>query len=153
MGAMEENLGFVVTDVARLMRKRFDMHARALGITGPQWRVLLLIARQPGLKQGGIAEILDVEPITTCRMVDRLEQAGLVERRRDPEDRRAWRLFLTGSATPLIDSLHGYGTLVVEQALRGMTDTERDALMQLLSRVRDNLGEDPVLHQRSVIHG
>ncbi len=153
MAAMEENLGFIVTDVARLMRKRFDMHARALGITGPQWRVLLLIERQPGLKQGGIAEILDVEPITTCRMVDRLEQAGLVERRRDPDDRRAWQLYLTDSATPLIDSLHGYGTLVAEQALGQLTDSEKDVLMRLLRRVRDNLGEDAGLQQRSVSHG
>lgn len=150
---MEQNLGFIITDVARLLRKRFDSYARDLAITGPQWRVLLLIARNPGLKQGGIAEMLDVEPITTCRMVDRLEQAGLVERRRDPDDRRAWRLFLTDSATPLIESLHGYGTLVTGDALRSLTDNERDVLMQLLMRVRDNLGEDPVSHQRSVSHG
>lgn len=150
---MEDNFGFIVTDVARLLRKRFDTYARDLAITGPQWRLLLVLARKPGLKQAGVAELLDVEPITTCRMVDRLEQAGLVERRRDPDDRRAWRLFLTDLATPLIESLHGHSALAVDDALRHLTDTEKDVLTRLLARVRDNLGEGMVLNQRSVSHG
>lgn len=150
---MEDNFGFIVSDIARQLRKRFDAYARDLAITGPQWRVLLLIERNPGLKQAKVAELLDVEPITTCRMVDRLEQAGLVERRRDPDDRRAWRLFLTDLTAPLIDSLRGYGTLLADDALGEMTDNEKKVLMQLLRRIRDNLGEGMVLHQRSVSHG
>lgn len=150
---MEDNFGFIVADIARQLRKRFDAYARDLAITGPQWRVLFLIERNPGLKQAAVAELLDVEPITTCRMVDRLEQAGLVERRRDPDDRRAWRLFLTDLTAPLIDSLHGYGRLLADDALGELTDNEKEVLMRLLRRVRDNLGEGTVLHQRSVSHG
>lgn len=150
---MIETFGFVATDVARLLRKRFDAAARDMGVTGPQWRMLLLIARNPGIRQAGLAEMLDVEPITTCRMVDRLEQAELVERRRDPEDRRAWQLFLTSTATPLIEALQDCGALLVDRALRDLHDDEKTILMGLMTRVRDNLGDDPVVSQRSGSHG
>lgn len=150
---MTDHIGFLVSDVARLLRKRLDAQTRDLAVTGAQWRVLILIARNPGVRQAVVAEMLDVEPITTCRMVDRLEQAGMVERRRDPEDRRAWRLFLTDAATPLLDSLHERGTVLINDALNSLTTEEQDTLGRLLARVRDNLGEEPLSDQRSASHG
>ena len=106
MHAMTETLGFLMSDVSRLMRRRFDERARTSGATGPQWRTLKILERREGLNQGQLAEMLEVEPITACRMIDRLEEAGLVERRRDPADRRAWRIFLTDKARPVLSDLH-----------------------------------------------
>ncbi|MBB6124526.1 MarR family winged helix-turn-helix transcriptional regulator [Sphingobium subterraneum] len=140
---MEQNLGFLTNDIARLMRKRFDMLTRHLGITGPQWRALLIIARNPGISQGGVADYLDVEPITTCRMIDRLEQADFVERRRHPDDRRAWQLHLTPQAEPLVDSLKTHATRITDTAQAGFSAEEMDLLTNLLVRMRDNLSQSP----------
>ena len=84
---MKDSIGFLISDVSRLLRRRFDERARLIGVTRPQWRALTALSRQEGMQQGALAELLEVEPITLCRMVDRLEEAGLVERRRDPADR------------------------------------------------------------------
>jgi DNA-binding MarR family transcriptional regulator len=92
---MSDSLGFLISDVSRLMRRRFDERARLIGVTRAQWRTLTTLSRHEGINQGGMADLLEVEPITLCRMIDRLEEANLVERRRDPGDRRAWLIFLT----------------------------------------------------------
>ena len=88
---MSEDLGFLIGDTARLMRRAFDERVRTKGITRPQWRVLGLLNRFGGSTQVVLAEMMDVEPITLGRMIDRMQDAGLVERRADPSDRRAWR--------------------------------------------------------------
>lgn len=95
---MDENIGTMLAQVSRLFRRRFDERVRDIGVTRPQWQVLSLLTENAGINQGGLAELLEVEPITLGRMIDRLQDAGLVERRVDPADRRAWRLFLTGHA-------------------------------------------------------
>jgi DNA-binding MarR family transcriptional regulator len=137
------HIAFTIVDVARLYRRRFDERTRHLGITGPQMRALVNIMRTPGVNQGGLAYRLDVEPITTCRMVDRLEQAGLVERRRDPQDRRAWQLFLTKDAEPLAKQLQEIGQSVLDESLAGVTPDELEAAISVLYRVRDNLSNLP----------
>ena len=139
---MKEHLGFYLGDIGRLMRKHFDEAARDLGVTGAQWRVLINLHRAPGLNQGQIAERLEVEPITTCRMIDRLEQAGLVERRRDPADRRAWQIHLTNAAKPLLDDLGTVAEALTERGLRGFSDAETAQLRHMLERLRNNLTED-----------
>jgi len=137
---MDNNhIAFVISDVARLYRRRFDERTRSFGITGPQMRALVAIMRFPGINQGTLAERLDVEPITTCRMVDRLEQARLVERRRDPQDRRAWQLFLTDAAEPITDELQIIGESVLGDSLDGVEPAARDPAAALLGRIRDNL--------------
>jgi DNA-binding MarR family transcriptional regulator len=137
---MENNhIAFVISDVARLYRRRFDERTRSFGITGPQMRALVAIMRFPGINQGALADRLDVEPITTCRMVDRLEQAELVERRRDPQDRRAWQLFLTETAEPIAQELQAIGQTVLNDSLQGIDAAARDASMALLAQIRDNL--------------
>ena len=134
-----QHIAFVISDVARLYRRRFDERTRSFGITGPQMRAVIAIMRFPGINQGALADRLDVEPITTCRMVDRLEQAGLVERRRDPQDRRAWQLFLTDAAEPIAEKLQAIGQTVLNESLEGVAAGDRDATMTILGAIRDNL--------------
>jgi DNA-binding MarR family transcriptional regulator len=136
---MTESLGFLVSDVSRLMRRRFDERARKSGATGAQWRTLKILERHEGLNQGQIAELLEVEPITCCRMIDRLEEAGLVERRRDPADRRAWRIYLTEKARPVLAELHDIAGAMLEAALNGLDAAQRDALIASLNVVRANM--------------
>jgi DNA-binding MarR family transcriptional regulator len=137
---MDQNhLAFVISDIARLFRRRFDERTRSFGITGPQMRALVQIMRFPGINQGALADRLDVEPITTCRMVDRLEQAGLVERRRDPQDRRAWQLFVTAAAEPLADQLQTIGQVVLTESLQDVSPGDHAVVLAALNQVRENL--------------
>lgn len=147
---MTDSIGFLLSDVARLLRRRFDERARAIGVTRAQWRTLTVLSRNEGANQGALAELLEVEPITLCRMIDRLAEAGHVERRRDPADRRAWNIYLTDRSRPLLDQLRNVGEQVVDDALTGLNPMARAALTQSLQRVRDNLSiipdEDQVAH-------
>jgi DNA-binding MarR family transcriptional regulator len=136
---MEENIGTMVAQVARLMRRSFDERARKIGVTRPQWQVLSLLIRHEGINQGGLADILEVEPITLGRMIDRLQEAELVERRPDPADRRAWRLFITAKGNALFDQLRPYASKTVEIALDGLAEADRDRLMEMLMKIRANL--------------
>lgn len=140
---MSDSLGFLLSDSARLLRRRFDQYARAIGVTRPQWQVLFALSRLEGTNQGALADHLEVEAITLCRMLDRLQEAGLIERRADPADRRAWRLFLTDKARPLLDSMREVGDRVLEEALAGLDASARDALTQSLGRIRLNLASRP----------
>lgn len=150
---MTESIGAQVSDLGRLMRKRFDAAARDYNVTGPQWRVLASIERYPGITQGQLAELLDVEPITTCRMVDRLALAGLVERRSNADDRRIWNLHLTGGALSMLDKVHEIGGAVIDQALAGFTDEEETTLRALMDRMRANLLDERATSRREAVHG
>lgn len=141
---MEDNIGAMLADVSHLMRRSFDERARGIGVTRPQWQVLTVLGRHEGSKQAGVADLLDVEPITLCRMVDRLQEAELVERRRDPGDRRAWLLFLTPKARDLLEELRPLGEEVMAIALDGFSQAERDDLRQSLDRIRQNLARRTV---------
>jgi len=149
---MENNLAFLCVDIARLFRKQFADAAREYSGTGTQWRALMLINRFPGINQGALSDRLDVEPITTCRLIDRMEQAGLVERKRDQQDRRVWQLFLKDAAMPTIKAMEQAGAIVLEKAMTGMTTEELDILDQLLNRLRSNLA-DVDLPQKDIAHG
>jgi DNA-binding MarR family transcriptional regulator len=132
-------VGFLVHDVARLMRYRFDFRARALGVTRPQWRALFTIAVNEGMTQAALAERLDVERITLCRMIDRLADAGLVERRADPKDRRVWRIHLLPAAYPIVDQLAAIGADIEAEALSVLSPDERETLRDMLTRLRDGI--------------
>jgi DNA-binding MarR family transcriptional regulator len=136
---MDDNPAFLMADAARLFRRAFNARARELGLTGQQWRVLVVIRRNPGLRQSVAAEMLEVEPITLSRMVDRLADAGMVERRADPSDRRAWSLFLSAAAEPLMDRMRAMAEALTDDALEGFTAAERGLLIDLASRYRANL--------------
>lgn len=136
---MSDSVGFLMSDVARLLRRRFDERARAIGITRAQWRTLTVLARNEGANQGALAELLEVEPITLCRMIDRLADAGHVERRRDPGDRRAWNIYLTDRSRPLLDQLRVLADDVVGAALDGLDPAAQASLIRSLDRMRFNL--------------
>jgi DNA-binding MarR family transcriptional regulator len=134
-----ESLATVLADVSRLMRRNFDARARGIGVTRPQWLVLTMLRRHEGVNQGRLAELMDVEPISVCRMVDRLQEAELVERRADPADRRSWRLHLTPKAEALLAELRPMAEAMVDEMLDGIPQAEREVLRDGLERVRLNL--------------
>lgn len=144
---MTDMLTTRIADVSRLVRRSFDARVRGLGVTRPQWQVLSALRRREGINQAALAEAVDSEPITVCRIVDRLEEAGLVERRADPADRRSWRLFLTGRADPLITALKPHAEALQDDALAGFDEAERRALGAMLDRIRRNLGGEPARDQ------
>src|SRR5256885_16841150 len=115
-----ETLPFEIGEPAHALRKAFDRMAVGLGVTRAQWKVLFKLTRTPGLRQVELADMLDLEPITLCRIVDRLEEARLVERVRDPEDRRAWRLPGTPQGQPLLARLQTGGPGLLAQGVGGM---------------------------------
>jgi DNA-binding MarR family transcriptional regulator len=146
-----ENFAFEVAETARLIRREANRRAAVLGATKAQWRVLARLSRTgDGLRQIALAEALDVEPITLCRMIDRLEEAGLVERRRDDNDRRAWRIFLTAEAAPVLARLEAMGTIFNADILAGVDAADREAAQRVLARIRSNLDRiDEGLEQAS----
>jgi DNA-binding MarR family transcriptional regulator len=140
---MSDSLAILMTDSARLLRRRFDSRARSLGVSRAQWQVLFVLSRTEGINQAGLAEALDVETITVGRMVDRLAEAGLVERRADPADRRAWRLHLTPRAHPILAELRIVADQVMDETLAGIDASDQAILAELLGRVRANLAPRP----------
>jgi DNA-binding MarR family transcriptional regulator len=140
---MEETIGTVLAHVARLLRRNFEVRVRDIGVTRPQWQVLSLLSFNQGINQGGLAELLEVEPITLGRMVDRLQESELVERRADPADRRAWRLFLTSKGGEVLDRLRPFVDETYEIALEGVSDDQRTIMITTLDRMRTNLSRRP----------
>lgn len=138
---LDRNLGFVLHDVARLLRKRFDQRARSLELTRAQWSVLAHLARYEGLNQTALAEILELEPITLVRLLDRLEGAGWVERRPDPNDRRARLLYLAEKAHPVLEKLRVLGAATREEAMAGLSEETREQLIDTLLAIKTNLCE------------
>ena len=135
----EKNIGFLLHDVARLMRKRFEQNARGLGLTRSQCQVLAHLARNEGIQQGSLAEILEIEPITLTRLVDRLEEGGFVDRRAHPTDRRIRQLHLTKKAHPLLSEIFAIGAITRGEAFEGVPDAERERLFAILSSMKANL--------------
>jgi DNA-binding MarR family transcriptional regulator len=135
----DENIAMLMAQVSRLMRRTFDEKARLLGMTRPQWQVVSILSVNEGINQGGLAELLEVEPITLGRMVDRLQDAALVERRPDPADRRAWRLFLTDKAQELLVQLRPLALDTIDAAQEGLSLAERDGLITAMQVMRSNL--------------
>jgi DNA-binding MarR family transcriptional regulator len=134
-----KNFGLLVHDVGRLLRRRLDQRAQALGLTSAQWRVLAYLARSEGSNQASLADYMDMEPITLSRHLDRMEAAGLTERRPDPSDRRAHQLFLTDSARSLVTEFRAIASEVIAEALAGTSEAELEQVIDLLLRVRANL--------------
>jgi DNA-binding MarR family transcriptional regulator len=136
---MSETIGFLLNDTARLFRRSFNARTRDSGITALQWRLITYLKRHEGVRQGPLAELIEVEPITLSRMVDRLVEAELVERRADPADRRAWQLYLTPRAGDLLDGMRPIADALTAEAIEGLSATEVEQLSDLVERVRANL--------------
>lgn len=132
-------LGFLLHEVARLLRKRFEQRTGDQGLTRSQWQTIAYLAKQEGIRQTSLAEMLEIEPMTLVRILDRLEQRGLIERRQDPEDRRAWRLYLKDEARPLLLAMQPIGEATRAEALKGVSDADRDRLIEILTLMKANL--------------
>jgi MarR family transcriptional regulator, transcriptional regulator for hemolysin len=135
----DADLLVLLHDVARLVRTLADRRARAHGMTRAQWMILFRVRRHGGMSQRMLAEMLEVEPITVARLVDRLEGRGLVERRADPADRRVWRLHLTPAAAPVLAEIDDARRSFDAAATRGLPPAERAAAITALLTMKANL--------------
>ena len=140
---------FILNDVARLLRTYADHKAAQFGMTRAQWAVLVRLDRAEGLNQSELAEILDLQPITLTRLLDKLCDSGLIERRPDPEDRRAKRLFLTSAARPVLKQLASLGEETMAGALAGVAPGSVEQMVSQLAAVKENLRR--LIQQRNVV--
>jgi MarR family transcriptional regulator for hemolysin len=135
----ERSFGFLLHDVSRLLRKRFDRRARTIGLTRSQWFVMAHLARNEGLNQSALADILEIEPITLVHQLDRLENAGWIERRLDANDRRVRLLYLTELGRQILGKMQAMGLETKAEAVSGLTAAEQDALIDTLTTIKTNL--------------
>jgi DNA-binding MarR family transcriptional regulator len=136
---LDRSFGFLVNDVARLFGRRFDQNGRRLGLTRAQCRTLGYLARNEGLNQAGLADLLEIRPMTLVRQIDRMEEAGWIERRPDPADRRARRLFLTAKARPILGRIWNVANETRDEALVRLSPLQRETLIELLQSVHATL--------------
>ena len=137
--SLKRDLAFTINDVARLLRTYADQKAAQYGMSRAKWAVLARLDRFEGLKQTELADMLDLQPISLTRLLDSLCANGLIERRADPQDRRAKRLFLTPAARPLLDRLGDLAEELMGTALAGLDQRDSKALLAQLSTIKDNL--------------
>ncbi|MDN3564526.1 MarR family winged helix-turn-helix transcriptional regulator [Paeniroseomonas aquatica] len=133
------SIGFLISDVARMMRAAFDRRVQRIGLTRSQWLVLSLLYRRPGVSQSELAEMLEVERPTAGRMIDRLERKNWVVRRPDAADRRVKRLFLTPEAEDVQAEMGRIAETLLEDAMASLAPGERLALTDMLGRVKGSL--------------
>jgi len=156
---MEPNaptLGFLLHDVARLLRKRFEQNARGSGLTRSQWQVLAYLAQNEGINQSALADLLEIEPITLGRIVDKLQTLALIERHPHPSDRRVWLLHLTPAARSKLTQLRRLGDVTRGEALTGVSEADRERLLKTLQALKTNLMlacDAPAAGQKKVSHG
>ncbi|WP_412776789.1 MarR family winged helix-turn-helix transcriptional regulator [Thalassospira lucentensis] len=135
----KQNIGFLMKDVTRLMRRNFMRHADAFGLTQAQMQAMAYVARKQGIRQVTLADMLEIQPITTARLIDKLVEEGLVERRPDPDDRRAVQLFVTTKADKLLERIYVVAAAAREDAMTGITPDMQDMLVYALGQMHDNL--------------
>ena len=134
-----KELAWEIGETSHAMRRFYDRRVAQLGVTRAQWRVIAILGHDPGMKQVELADRLDVEPISACRIIDRLAEAGLVERQRDPGDRRVWRVSLTAKAQPLRERLRELAEEMSLEAFAGVSDKDLKVMRESLARVRENI--------------
>jgi MarR family transcriptional regulator for hemolysin len=137
--SIERDLAFLLSDAARLLRTCADQEARRFGMTRAQWGVLFRLQRNEGLKQSELADLLEVQPITLTRLIDRLCDNGLIERRSDPNDRRVKRLFLTPAAKPVLEKVTAAAETMMASVLAGLEPASREAMRASLTIMKRNL--------------
>ena len=137
--ADKNTFGILVTDVTRLMRKHFDRRAVRFNLTRAQWRALKRLSHGEGITQSDLAEMIEMEPIAVGRVIDRLQKAGFVERRADPNDRRAWRLYLTARAHAVVDDMDLISSGLFHDAQKGISAADMKTMISVLARMKDNL--------------
>lgn len=135
----DPSLGYLLADAARLLRRRFDQESRDLPMTSAQLQIVARLSRNEGITQAALAALLEIEPMTLSRHVDRMEVAGLVQRQPDPNDRRARRLYTTELARTLLAPMRARASVVYEEALAGIAPAQRDELFANLQLIVENL--------------
>lgn len=137
--AEDISFGYLLNDVTLLFRKHFDRRAVKFGLTRAQWRATKMLYHREGLRQTELAESLEMEPIAVGRVIDRLQAAGFVERRPDPKDRRAWRLYVTDQARGVIADMELIAKGVRKDATHGISVPELEQALGVLNRMKENL--------------
>ncbi len=138
-----QRLGFLLNDATRLLRKRFKARATRFGLSMAQWRLLFRLMREEGVPQARLAELLEIEPISVSRLLDRMEEAGWIVRRPCEADRRVRMVYPTDKTRRTYAEIRGIGDELYGEAMAGMSDTERQALLDALRIVVENLsGEE-----------
>jgi MarR family transcriptional regulator, transcriptional regulator for hemolysin len=135
----QRELLFLIHDVARLLRVDADKRARCHGMTRAQWAILIWLERQPGISQKELAELLEVEPITVARLIDRLEARGMVERRPDPRDRRIWRLHLLPPAHETLREIERHRAEILASVAQGLDETTLETMTDALLKMKTTL--------------
>ena len=133
------NLGFLLADISRLMLRAYRQRQQRSALTVAQARTLVHVARREGVRQVDLAETLEVQPITLARLIDQLARAGLVERRPDPTDRRAYRVHLTCAAVPHLSAIEEVAASIRADALRGLDAREATLVIDALQKIHANL--------------
>jgi DNA-binding MarR family transcriptional regulator len=136
-----ETFGPLIHDTARLLRKRFEARGREMGLSSAQWRLLIRLLRGGATTQARLAELLEVEPISVSRLVDRMAAAGWVERRRDPKDRRVHIVVPTEKAQAAMPEIRAFANLVYADATDGIPAEDRNRMIATLQRIVDNLSK------------
>jgi DNA-binding MarR family transcriptional regulator len=136
---LSRNFGFLLHDVARLMRTAYDRRIRKLGLTRAQWWVLTHLYRSNGVSQTELAEMLEIEKPTLGRLLDRLEAKGWVRREHDASDRRVWRVHLTDEVEPALRTMRKIAAELRRDALTGIGTAERERFVDTLLSIKDNL--------------
>ena len=139
---LDRNFGYLIHDVARLFARRFNQRALLfLGLTRSQCRVLGYLARHEGINQAGLADLLEIKPMTLVRQLDRMEEDGWIERRPDPADRRARRLMLSEKARPILARILDLSSEVRSEAFANLSEEDGRHLLDLLRRIHGNLSD------------
>lgn len=136
---LSRNFGFILHDVARLLRTTFDRRVKEMGLTRSQWWVLLHVFRNDGVTQSELADILEIEKATLGRLVDRLESKAWLRRESDAVDRRVKRIFLTEAVEPSLKALRAMAADVRREALSGLSHEEQERFVDTLLAVKGNL--------------
>lgn len=147
----QRDLLFLLHDVARLLRLDADKRARSHGMTRAQWGILIWLERQPGISQKELSELLEVEPITVARLIDRLEARGMVERRPDPRDRRIWRLHLMPTALPVLREIDRQRAEMTDAVSSGIDREALEAMIETLLRMKSTLTLEALAARRSAL--
>ena len=140
-----DRLGFLLHDASRLMRRRFERMASRYGLSSAQWRLLVRVFKEEGVTQARLAELLEVEPISVSRLIDRMTDAGWIERRLDENDRRVRQIFLTERSRTIFGEMRSVAAQVFESALFGLTPDERRVTLRGLNQICANLADDECL--------
>jgi DNA-binding MarR family transcriptional regulator len=140
---LSRNFGFLLNDVARLLRTTYDRRIKALGLTRSQWWVLTHLFRGDGVSQTELAETLEIEKPTLGRLLDRLEAKGWVRRDHDERDRRVWRVHLTEEVEPALRTMRAIAAELRRDALAGMSAAERERFVDALLAIKSNLQRLP----------